>query len=219
MKNIVTMPTPGNALALDNLETALSAGSIESGQGSTTDPILRLRRDGAWIYGSDSVDVEDGSQWAFHPLTFQHGYICWGPDADLLGEIMVPLGQPRPAKSDLPDHGFAWLDQFSVMGMCVAGEDKGQQVIYKPSSVGGRRAISTLMAAIQGRIRTEGTDGAIVPVCKLKASAYQHKKFGQIFNPIIEIVGWSQLEEAGAPVEGEEEPAAEAPRKRRTRKQ
>jgi hypothetical protein len=216
-KNVVPFAPKAGALASqESLQASLNTAIVESGQGSTTEPILRLGRDGAWIYGSDSVEPEVGAEWAINPYSLQHGYICWGDNADLLGEVMVPIGQARPAKSELPNHGeFSWNDQFSCDMACLTGEDEGQQVVYKPSSVGGRRAMSELMKVLSARIGEVGVEGEIVPVVKLETQSYNHKKYGKIYNPILEVVRWISIN--GDTAEDEAEPEAKPTRRRRSR--
>jgi hypothetical protein len=218
MSDVIPFQPKAGALATqESLQGALNTAIMESGQGSTTEPILRLGRDGGWIYGSDNVEPEVGSEWAINPYSLQHGYIAWGANADLLGEVMVPIGQARPAKSELPNHGeFSWNDQFSCDLFCLSGEDEGQQVIYKPSSVGGRRAMSELMKKLSARINEVGVEGDIVPVVKLETQSYNHKQYGKIYNPVLEVVRWVSIGgDPKAETEAEEKPAA--PRRRRSR--
>jgi hypothetical protein len=102
---------------------------------------------------------------------------------------------------------------------CVNGEDAGLEVRYTVTSVGGKRAVQGLAAAIAAQVETN--PDLPVPVVRLKKEHYQHKEYGRIFTPIFEIVGWVNLD--GKATSGEaaaaEAPAADeaAPGRRRRR--
>jgi hypothetical protein len=93
----------------------------------------------------------------------------------------------------------------------LSGEFKGQQVIYKSSSKGGKTAILEMVAKVVPRIKSGDDD--IVPVVALESTSYAHKEFGKINTPILAIDHWTSMDGGAADVEDEPEP--EAPRKRR----
>ena len=90
------------------------------------------------------------------------------------------------------------------------------QARYTATSVGGKRAVQTLAAAIAEQVEKDQTRP--VPLVALKKEHYQHKSYGRIFTPIFEVTGWASLDtgpdDAPEP-EVEEEVAQEAPRRRR----
>lgn len=206
--------------------TTLAAESATSGD----DTLLRLLRDGIWVYGSNNDEVEPGSQWAINPYSFQHGWICWG-NSEVLGEVMVPHGQPLPPRSELPAHEYvddngntreaSWDDQLSFHLMCVYGVDKGLEVLYKATSYGGKKAVGAVARAIAG----EASDGslAVVPVVELNVDSYQHKKWGKIYTPELDIVRWMTMDGLDAEeverekIEEESPEPEKKPRRRRAR--
>ena len=102
---------------LSHVQQAMSSASIE--------PFLRMDKGGKWIFGADSVEVEEGSHWAIHPLSVEHGYVCWNKldtDRRSWGEAMVPFNQPKPVLSTLPEHsGSPWAEQIGFSMVCVTG--------------------------------------------------------------------------------------------------
>lgn len=162
-------------------------------------PFLRLGRDGKWIYGAESIDVEDGALWAANPLAIEHGWVAWdrSKDADNssgpLGEVMVPMNQPCPPKDTLKDVGAEWSYQLALPMLCLNGTDKGEQVEYKANSVGGIDALDGLIKAIGLQIDADETKP--VPVIKLSSGSYQHKKYGKTYTPELDIVDWVPLAE------------------------
>lgn len=214
--NVTTTSASAGALAaLGNLKQGLQnvQSHIHTAGG---DPILRMGRDGVWIYGADNVEVEPGSEWAINPMSLQHGYVCWKripqgskDKPELLGEEVRSMFQPLPAKESLPDYGFngdlknEWAEQILVDLRCISGEDKDEQVIYKPSSTGGLRVMKETIASIMEAI--DKHPETPVPVVTLENDHYDHKQWGKTYVPILKIVKWVSMD-------GVAEPAAETPK-------
>jgi hypothetical protein len=188
-------------------------------------PLLRLV-DGEWVYGADNIQVEEESVWAVHPGSFQHGYCAWD-EGQLVGEVMVPAGQPRPSHAELPTVPCQWQEQMSVLLACTNGEDKGTTVLYKNSSLGGRTAISELVEKIVAQAAKD--PDKLMPLVTLGVGSYKHKKYGKVYTPSFEVQSFAALDASSAEEAEEVEakpsrktvtPAAEeAPvRTRRTRR-
>lgn len=220
--NISTTSAAAGALAsLGNLKAGLSKvqTSIPAAGG---EPILRMGRDGVWIYGAENIEVEVGSKWAVNPLSLQHGYICWKkiPEGskekpEKLGEKLVSMYEDKPLKSALPTfEGSEWAEQTSVTLRCISGEDEGEQTDYKPSSVGGANAMKDLIGKIMQQLDRDPAKP--VPVVVLKSTSYQHKTYGKTYTPVLEIVDWIGMD-GTAPAAAEEpetqddEPETEQP--------
>lgn len=220
--------------ALANLKTGLqnvqSSVRVKGGE-----DILKFGRDGKWVFGAENLEPEEGSIWAINPLSLQHGLVCWKiiPDgnpnkekAELFGEEMRAPHQPLPNKDDLPvyhntDGSVApWVEQITFNLMCLDGEDKDEQVIYKTSSQGGLRAAKDVIDAIMKQIDDDPAHP--VPVVKLSGDHYQHSTWGKTYFPIFDIVKWAdmdgaaveapkQAEQKAKPAEEPEQAAAEEP--------
>lgn len=158
-------------------------------------PFLRLLKDGGWVFGQTDDSVQEGSSWAVNILSISHGYCCWpkndgGMPNKPLGEVMSPIHEPRPSRPE-PISGFPFTDQRSMDLRCLDGEDQGTEVQYKINSVGGLRMCDELLAKIQAQL--EKNPNYPCPVVLLQADHYQHKVYGRIYVPILEIVDWCDL--------------------------
>jgi hypothetical protein len=190
----------------------------------TANPFLRLGRDGIWIYGPESIEVEEGSLWAANPFSIEHGWTAWdrSKDADNssgpLGEIMVAMSAPLPPKDSLHDVGADWSYQMAVSFVCLNGTDKGEQVLYKANSVGGVDALEGLIKAIG--LHLDEDENTPVPVVSFGSDSYQHKKYGKTYTPELTIVQWAPMSETAPEVEEPEEQAkaAEPAKATRTRR-
>lgn len=159
------------------------------------EPILKLSREGVWMYGQEQIEVEDDSQWAVNTYAIQHGLVCWG-DGSLLGEKNVSFTAPLPPIEEMPQHTYKdkkgrehdaeWTIQYCLQLKCVSGEDEGVQVIYKTNSVGGKRAVQKLIEYLSGAISEEPT--YTIPIVELEMDHYNHKQYGKTYTPEFNIV-------------------------------
>lgn len=211
--NLSTASVGGAVGALKNLKAGLQ-NVRDNTKPKGGEPILRLGRDGKWIFGADNLEVEAGSTWAVNPLSLQHGFICWKviPEGskespELLGEEMVSMFSTKPDKAALPDYGHPWADCLSFNLLCLDGEDKGEQTLYKTSSTGGLRATREFIAVLMDQLDKD--ESKPVPVVNLVSDHYAHKQYGKTYFPVFKVVKFVPMDEA--PSEGE--PAkAEAPK-------
>jgi hypothetical protein len=83
---------------------------------------------------------------------------------------------------------------------CLSGEDKGMEVRYTTTSVGGKRSVQALAVAIATQVDTDPK--LPVPIVNLEKEHYSHKSYGRIYTPIFKIASWmSMTDEAGTPAE------------------
>lgn len=165
------------------------------------DPFLRLGTDGIWIYGQDNVEVQDGSLWAINPFSIMHGYACWTRHKDrdpkdrtkdtLVGEVMRPMTQAKPPRETLANTGWDWADQVSFQLQCLTGEDEGEQVLYKTTSVGGITAVKELIAEIMKQLDVDANRP--VPKVELQSDSYMHKNYGKTYVPMFVVKGWVEM--------------------------
>lgn len=208
MSHEVANRSAGVVAALANLKRGIQ-NTRQAIPASSTKPILRMGADGIWVYGQDNIEVEDGSEWAVNPLSIRHGFVCWTNKKkgegknELLGEVYASMSSEPIDPSTLPDKGWPWKPATSVELKCVTeGDDEDEEVIYKPSSVGGANAMQELLDAIEEQLDKGGD--AIVPVIKLTNDHYQHKQYGKTYVPMFEVVDWMTMDGIAA-----DEPAAE----------
>jgi hypothetical protein len=154
--------------------------------------ILKMDKTGHWVFGADQTEVESDSKWAINPFSFIHGFIAWG-DAVVLGEKMVPMSSPLPELDAAPAGSKrGWEQQIGFSLKCVSGEDKGMEVRYTTTSVGGRRAVQNLAVAIAEQVDVDQSKPVAVVV--LKKDHYAHKSYGRIYTPVFEVLEWIAMD-------------------------
>jgi hypothetical protein len=173
-----------------------------------------MDKTGHWVFGADQTEAEENSRWAVNPFSFVHGFIAWG-DGEVLGEKMVSVSQPLPELEPAPPQSKkGWETQVGMSLKCITGEDAGLEARYSTTSVGGKRAVQTLAAAIAAQV--ERDQSKPVPVVVLKKEHYQHKSYGRIYTPVFEIVEWVSMDgEAPSAPEGDDTPPPAAAARRR----
>ena len=186
MSNAVSKFGSAGLPSVASLSSALRTIQTDVGDGGGM-VILKMDRTGHWVFGADQTEVESDSVWAINPFSFVHGYIAWG-DGVVLAEKMAPVMDPLPETGPAPEAAKrGWEMQIGVTLACTNGEDKGMQARYSATSVGGKRAVQTLAAAIAEQVEKDQTKP--VPLVALKKEHYQHKSYGRIFTPIFEVPG------------------------------
>jgi len=173
-----------------------------------------MDKTGHWVFGADQTEVEDDATWAVNPFSFVHGFIAWG-DGDVLGEKMVSVSQPLPDLDGAPPAAKrGWETQVGLSLKCISGEDKGLEVRFSTTSVGGKRAVQALAVAIANQV--EADQATPVPVIYLKKEHYQHKSYGKIYTPVFEIKEWVGMDAEASGETAEEDAPAETTRRRRS---
>lgn len=211
MSNLTTF-SAANLPSVQALSTALRA--LETDVGAAGVVIIKMDKTGHWVFGADQTEVEDDSTWAINPFSFVHGFIAWG-DGEVLGEKMVSVSQPLPELDAAPPNAKkGWETQVGMSMKCISGEDKGLEVRYTTTSVGGKRSVQALAVAIATQVETDSSKP--VPIVMLGKEHYSHKSYGRIYTPIFDIQSWvgmdvDKTEKLEAPKEVEVEAVAEAP--------
>jgi len=197
MSNITTF-SAANLPSVTSLSTALRA--LETDVGAAGVVILKMDKTGHWVFGADQTEVEDDSTWAVNPFSFVHGFIAWG-DGEVLGEKMVSVSQPLPELEEAPPMARkGWETQVGMSMKCLSGDDKGMEVRYTTTSVGGKRSVQALAVAIATQVDTDPK--LPVPIVLLEKEHYSHKSYGRIYTPIFKITSWmSMTDESGTPAE------------------
>lgn len=197
------------------LATALRQVSREAAPMAS---FLKMDKTGVWVFGIETEELEDGAEFYVNPAGFQHGYICWAEaGSEKLGELIAPITDVLPDSGPVPGGGRGWEFQ---LGMHLRGTGKDSTtMIYRSSSVGGKRAIATVADMISRRLNEDSKE--MVPVVTLDSDSYKHKQYGKIFVPVIEIVRWVSMPklqdaEAAAQKNAKQQPPAKVvPKKKR----
>jgi energy-coupling factor transporter ATP-binding protein EcfA2 len=134
--------------------------------------------------------------------------------SEKLGEVIAPVTDALGDTGPVPGGGKAWEFQLGMhlKGVSGKGELADMELVYRSSSVGGKRAIGGLALLVSQKL-SEG-DANMVPVVTLSSESYKHKQYGKIYTPVIDIVKWVPMPKAQAAA-----PKAEAkPEKKKARK-
>jgi len=188
MSNITTF-SAANLPSVTSLSTALRALETEVGAAGVV--ILKMDKTGHWVFGADQTEVGDDSTWAVNPFSFVHGFIAWG-DGEVLGEKMVSVSQPLPELEEAPPMARkGWETQVGMSMKCLSGDDKGMEVRYTTTSVGGKRSVQALAVAIATQV--DADPKLPVPIVNLEKEHYSHKSYGRIYTPIFKITSWMSM--------------------------
>jgi len=217
-KQVAPAPAGGALASLAALQAALSSVDTSSLVVGSGRPLMlfKSREGGVWVFGRKRVTPETDSQWAFNPLSFRWGFVCFD-DQNKPTERMVSISQPKPDVTTLPDLGFPWQEQRAADMRCLSGADAGVEVTLKVNTVGGVQAVDGMIEAVLNRLNSGQHNNKVVPIALLKNDSYQHFERGKIWIPVLDIVDWMPLDgpvPAPAPVEPTP-PPVDQPRRRR----
>jgi hypothetical protein len=181
---------------------------------------------GVWVYGKDGIEVEEGSHWAVNINSLARGFIAWPADGSggrPLGEEMRSIYQDPITEGELPNlANGSWASQVGFEVVCLNGEDKGTECIFKASTKGAESAFNDLLTSIGKYFNGSFDPDKTVPVISFETESYEHpkKSYGTIIKPVFKIVRWESASASLDTVEEvEDEPEVEvkeeAPRRRR----
>jgi len=153
-------------------------------------PFFRLLRDGTYVFGAGNEEVQDGSRWAVNLASMCRGWVCW-IDGELQGQVMASVQAPR-LPQPAPVNGTAYAEQFGFDIVCLTGTDKGVNAQYKNNSYGFKKAFDQLCSDIASRYVTD--QRYYWPILTFTAESYDHKRYGEIWNPIFNVVAWADAE-------------------------
>lgn len=183
----------------DDLAKQLAAGIAESRSSTVLSTggydLLRMLKSGEWVFGQSDEPVQEGSRWLVNIWSIKHGWCCWveseGSGANkLAGEVLVPVQEPKPPRP-LPIEGYPYVELRTFVLACLDGDDAGHNVLYKVQSLGGMKAIDGLLQDIQRQVLVDKAHAC--PILRLGNSYYEHKKWGRVYTPVLDRVGWSDL--------------------------
>lgn len=164
--------------------------------------LLRMTKQGTWVFGADSETIATGTRLVANPASLMSGYVAWyqskiegekmqplslGPiDPNELGEVQS--GSIPPGKKQASGKG--WEAQASID--FITQDEIPLSLVYKSSSMGGMRALLELAGEIAAGM--EENPARCYPLVEIEVDSYVHKEFGQVFTPVLDIVGWLDAE-------------------------
>ena len=113
-----------------------------------------------------------------------------------LGEKLVPISEPLPDVTKLPDKGFPWQQEMAVNLKCVSGTDAGAEVVFKTNTEGGKGEVIRLIEAVRDRLSGQH-EGKVSPIVRLESSSYPHQQYGKTWVPVLTIVGLDVVGRSG----------------------
>jgi hypothetical protein len=210
----VTTPK-GNALAstaLTALAQTFKTVDTTSLGGRPVQPLMQFksREGGIWAFGQRRTVPEPNSLWAVNPASFLWGWVCWGDSSKSpIGEKLVPISQPLPDVTEMPEKGSPWQQEMVVNLKCISGTDAGTEVAFKTNTEGGKGEVVRLIEEVRDRLNGQH-QGRVSPIVRLENSSYPHQQYGKTFVPLLTIVDWMSLD-GPTPAEGSSPPPPAPP--------
>ena len=182
VKRTEALPADFGANLMQGIERTRSTIGVGTGKA-----YMRLSKGGEFIYGSDNVEVQEGSHWAVNCASLEHGWVCWG-GGSLLGQIMASVQLDMPTRPPSIE-AFSFVPQFGMELACINGDDKGVEVVYRNNSNGYKKGFDKLLADIRGRYPLD--QHYYWPIVELISTHYQSKQYGRIYEPVFKVVAWA----------------------------
>jgi hypothetical protein len=181
-------------------QATISAGLNNLAKHTSSGTVLRFDKDGKFIQPTNGDAVlPEGTELVVHWDQARMGYRRFNgegerPEAKL---GLVFSGEPPPQRRDLGDMDET---QWPISKMSGRPEDPWQEVqmvplesvetgeifIFQTSSITGLRAVSNLLRQAS---RLASKDPDKLPVIKLRAGGFDHRKYGWVKVPAFEFVG------------------------------
>jgi hypothetical protein len=216
-KQVAPAPAGGALTSLAALQTALANVNTAAVIGRSGLPMLLFKREGSgtWMFGQKKTIPEPGSRWAVNPMTFMWGFICFSDANKVVGEHLVPVSQPKPVITDMPNTGFEWQEEWAVNMKCLDGADAGVEVVFKATTHGQISAVNVLIELVRNQLNSGQHDGKIVPVVLLEKDSYPHREHGKVWIPLLNHVDWMPLSGPMPATVEPTPPPVDQPRRRR----
>jgi hypothetical protein len=198
----------------------------EAFQSNIIGKLLKFNK-GEWLAGQDEEEVPTGTEFVAAVHLLQSGWMRWEDSAPV--EIIMGLradGFRPPARETL---GFTdkklWgelngqqIDPWRRTDLLLLADPKTREVYtFSPMSDGGLGATKALTKEYGAHMRDAPKD---IPVVKLGSTWYKHAKFGKVYKPVLEVVGYRNVNDVSfEPVDEEEEAKPTKRRAAATKKQ
>jgi hypothetical protein len=166
---------------------AALAGFASTKQALSGKALLKLTKQGAWVFGADNEALRPGTRLVVNPASLSSGYIAWHKGVPE-GEKMQPLSQGPVDATALPEvqGKNGWQSQASVE-MIVQGE-LPLHLLYKTSSMGGLQALLSLAGEIA--FGMSDNPARAYPELSLGVDSYDHTEYGVIYKPVVTVERW-----------------------------
>jgi len=165
--------------------------AAEQAPTSSFRPILKFTKQGEWVLGKERDEVTMGTRLVIFGPSMQEGWIGW-QNGKVVGEKMHPVGEVNVENIQLEEiakiqNSDGWYRQVSLEMKFLAGADN-LQVLWKASTAGAKEAFYDVVRSIAAQFMV--SQDFINPVIELDNSSYQHKSYGTIYKPQLNVVDW-----------------------------
>jgi hypothetical protein len=182
-----------NALTVPGNDPWRSFVTAFDAQSTMRGKLLKFSK-GFWIAGSDGPELPRGTQLTARVDELAHGWTKWKgqkPVEHHLGRFAE--GFIPPARSALGDEDESlWETDKNerprdpwAFSFYLPLEGQGETYIFTTSSWGGKKAMRNLCDAYTRREKPE-----LLPLVELDVNQRRHKDFGNIPEPLLDVVGW-----------------------------
>lgn len=222
-------------LATHNQSTAVAPASDrnwaeeygnEAFQSNIVGDLLKFNK-GEWLVGQDETEMPLGTELIAAMHLLQSGWIRWedGKPVEILMGFRAEGFRPAVRES----LGYTDKSQWGELNgkiidpwrrtdtLLLADPSDGRVFTFSPSSDGGLQAIKALTKEYGSHIRETSNE---IPIVKLGSTWYKHPEYGKTYKPVLELVGWRDINDVSFEVADEDgvlpdkapAPAVAAPR-------
>jgi hypothetical protein len=168
---------------------ALSGGSTQ---------ICKFEK-GDWLLGQEKDEVPNGTLLAIDMMRAEWGWVRWYDNRPVERKmVLVASGQPVPMRAELGHRDEAmwarddsdrprdpWQRMIDIPAREVTGAKR--EMILSGGSRGWDGCCKDLFATFGEQMRE---NRGKTPVVRLGTSSYEHKKYGRVKVPTLELVEW-----------------------------
>ena len=159
--------------------------------------LLKFNKFGEWVAGETNTELPDDARLIVQMDEFYIGWIKWHdmrPIEQIMGRVIDNFEPPRRSelddndKDDWPvDNNGMPRDPWQYSNYLIMMDQSGELYTYATASNGGLQALAKLSRAYsKGRWTRPG----LFPVVELKVGSYDHRRYGPMKTPVLNVVHW-----------------------------
>lgn len=154
---------------------------------------LKMGKDGEWAIGKNG-DALNGERALFNPMTLMEGFAeveSTQKTYKVHDEVLMLVTEGSVSPDDLDETPHEWKFHRQIQGRMLSGDQ--QNWTYGTHSYGGLKALEGVTDAIEARL-AEGEGEYIFPVVELQSDWYEHDDWGKTYEPVLEVIGWANVD-------------------------
>lgn len=195
----------------------------EAFQSNIVGDLLKFNK-GEWLAGQDEEEIPLGTELVAACHLLQSGWMRWEDSKPV--EIIMGLRsegfRPPPRetlgytdKSEWGELNGKIIDPWRRTDtLLMADPQTGRVFTFSPASDGGLQAIKKMMREYGPQMRVNPNG---IPIVKLGSEWYKHPEYGKTYKPVLEVIGYRDVNDVSFEVADDEEqeeapPAKAAPK-------